>query len=654
MVGGLLLINDGSTIMLLSTLSGPVNFSFASDSARFSLAVRYHYPVDLNDDGIDEVIYAGFETQYNTPAQYTNTQVSIFAWLNGQLSNVTSQWLPSGANLVEGVGDVTFGDFNGDGRIDAYLSGNADMDYELHAYVLYNQGNHFSRVDIGLTEWEHGVTAGDLNNDGYDDVVVAGYNHPSVFLLGSPSGLVRYTVPDGQSFNSYETHGSGATIGDFLGNGRAMVVVVDSAPGGSHGADDTRLLSVISQSGRPVGFQFYSSLPMSRMELTELGGNLGVRSELGHDIRARSMDFSDDGLMDVLVFSRAGYDGNTWPEKSQVQFLENLGSGQFRDVTSSYLLGYELNSNVSYNPIFADVNLDGRVDIFLSESSWEGRHDSTTLLLAQQDGTYVDTGRLQLSALIDSAGGMATLVRGPDQGMYVVTESQSYGGASTLRWSKMNFPERDESESLLGTRMGDEIYGLGGADSVRGGLGDDYLNGGIGIDYGLYVGGCDDYVLRYVDLGIYELLDTVAARDGEDILTSIERLQFADVGLALDLDGHAGQVAKILGAVFGKSSLANKEYVGIGLELLDGGTSYHDLMTMALSVSGAITPDVVVTKLWTNIIGTSPTVSDKAPFIDMLNQGMTHGALGIFAADTQFNATNINLIGLTQTGLEYL
>ena len=34
---------------------------------------------------------------------------------------------------------------------------------------------------------------------------------------------------------------------------------------------------------------------------------------------------------------------------------------------------------------------------------------------------------------------------------------------------------------------------------------------------------------------------------------------------SLDLDGHAGMTARILGAVFGASSIGNSAYVGIGL-----------------------------------------------------------------------------------------
>ena len=44
----------------------------------------------------------------------------------------------------------------------------------------------------------------------------------------------------------------------------------------------------------------------------------------------------------------------------------------------------------------------------------------------------------------------------------------------------------------------------------------------------------------------------------------------------------------------------------------------------------------------------------KAPYIKMLSEGMRTGDLVVLAADTSLNTTNINLVGLAQTGIEYL
>jgi serralysin len=82
--------------------------------------------------------------------------------------------------------------------------------------------------------------------------------------------------------------------------------------------------------------------------------------------------------------------------------------------------------------------------------------------------------------------------------------------------------------------------------------------------------------------------------------------------------------------------------------------SYSDLGALALTAVGATTNDAVVSTLWKNVIGTEATTAIKAPYIKMLTDGMKVGDLVVLAADTSFNTTNINLVGLAQTGIEYL
>jgi hypothetical protein len=146
--------------------------------------------------------------------------------------------------------------------------------------------------------------------------------------------------------------------------------------------------------------------------------------------------------------------------------------------------------------------------------------------------------------------------------------------------------------------------------------------------------------------------------DGTDTLTNIQRLQFNDISVALDIDGNAGTTAKILGAVFGKSALSNETYVGIGLQLLDTGTSYQDLMQLALNAKLGVSvndPTQVVSLLYSNIVGVAPDQANLNYFVGLLNSHQyTTASLGVMAADTSLNTANIDLIGLAQTGIYYV
>ena len=129
-----------------------------------------------------------------------------------------------------------------------------------------------------------------------------------------------------------------------------------------------------------------------------------------------------------------------------------------------------------------------------------------------------------------------------------------------------------------------------------------------------------------------------------------ELLEFNDKHIALDLDGNAGKTIKLLGALLGKEEATNKTYVGAGLKLLDDGMTYGQLMQVALDVVLGANPSSlsVVDLIWTNIVG-PPTAADNLPQYSALIDNGTYTA-----ADHSLNTTNVDLVGLSQTGVEYL
>lgn len=138
---------------------------------------------------------------------------------------------------------------------------------------------------------------------------------------------------------------------------------------------------------------------------------------------------------------------------------------------------------------------------------------------------------------------------------------------------------------------------------------------------------------------------------------NVEKLNFLDLSVAWDLYGNSGQVAKTLGAVFGKDAVNNKSFVGIGLHFVDElNFSYASLMELAINARlGANASSAqVVDLLYTNVVGQEPDATTRKAFTDLLDNGtFTVSGLGVLAADTEMNKVNINLVGLAQTGLEY-
>lgn len=183
------------------------------------------------------------------------------------------------------------------------------------------------------------------------------------------------------------------------------------------------------------------------------------------------------------------------------------------------------------------------------------------------------------------------------------------------------------------------------------------INAGLGRDTWAYPLARSAYTLHSTSVpGQYKLEKPEAA--GTDTLNDIDRLKFSDMHVALDFHeylGNAGKVAKLLGAVFGKEAVHNEVYAGIGLRTLDGGmVRYETLAASALNATGKTSPADVVALLWTNVVGSAPSAAEAAPYIAMLDGGMTVGALAVMAAEHPLNIANIDLAGLAQTGLEYI
>ena len=211
------------------------------------------------------------------------------------------------------------------------------------------------------------------------------------------------------------------------------------------------------------------------------------------------------------------------------------------------------------------------------------------------------------------------------------------------------------ADVLMGGAGADELKGLAGNDRLTGDGSDDLLQGGDDLDVAVMSGPRSGYdVLRSGSSSW--TVRALSGSDGTDTLELVERVAFADGSLALDLNGNAGVVARDLGAVFGRTSVQNAVYAGIGLGLLDGGMSPEDLMQLALDtrLGSGFTPTELVQLLYDNLTGAAPSSADLALYVGALEAGQYSAAsLAMAAAALDLNAQNIDLVGLTAHGLAY-
>lgn len=292
-------------------------------------------------------------------------------------------------------------------------------------------------------------------------------------------------------------------------------------------------------------------------------------------------------------------------------------------------------------------------DIVLTFSETLAR-GSGSITLRDAAGTVAEVFDSALSTRLTLSGNILTI--DPSQDLAPGTTYSVVFAAGSLRDAAGNaldstglapysFTSAAPSTRLIGTAGNDafapapgilNIDGLGGIDTVT-------LNGSPTL------------YRTSASAGVYKVMALDGSRNVD--LSQVERLAYSTSRVAIDLDGNAGSVAKVLGAVFGAASVRNTEYVGIGLSLLDGGMSYAGLMQLALDVRlGAGASHVaVVDLLYTNVVGVAPPKTEQDRFVAVLdNHTYTPATLGVLAADTDLNIAAIDLVGLAHSGLTYL
>ena len=211
-------------------------------------------------------------------------------------------------------------------------------------------------------------------------------------------------------------------------------------------------------------------------------------------------------------------------------------------------------------------------------------------------------------------------------------------------------------ENVIGSTFNDVLYGNDQANVITGNGGSDRIDGGGGIDIAIY-----SESLSAITLSSGKKDDSVtwaiSLENGDrDTLVNVERLSFNDTRVALDLDGRAGSIAKLLGAFLGREALSNKAFVGFGLQYLDAGGGYGELVGLASDAVFGAVPDSrsVVETFYQNLTGQPAPEAVVATYSSKIDTGeFSPVSLALLVIDHPANLENIDLIGLASTGIEY-
>jgi hypothetical protein len=520
---------------------------------------------DVNGDGFADFI-VGAEWASPKSATAAGSSFVVFGKAGGFPAAMSLGSL-NGANgfRIDGVAANNFsghsvssaGDVNGDGYADLIIGTNPSSKYAGSSYVVFGKASGFSstlnfsslngsngfRITAGVSADHLGASvssAGDVNGDGFDDLIVGAFGADpgnkadagsSYVVFGKASGFAATLDPSTlNGTNGFRLDGalagdqagfSVSAAGDVNGDGYADLIVGASGadPAGKSGAGSSYVVF-----GKASGFA-------AALDLSSLNGANGFRLDGGakYDSAGFSVssagDVNGDGFDDLIVGAfQADPNGKSNAGSSYVVFGKASGfSASLNLSTLSGKDGFRLDGAVSGDSsgvsvkAAGDVNGDGFADLIIGADGADPGGNTNA------GSSYVLFGG-NFTGAVTKLGG---------------------AGNDTLT-------DTAAAERFVGGQGNDTLIGGGGADVFGGGQGNDIIkvpdlsfqrvDGGSGFDSLALTGA--GLNLNLADfrnqLSGIERIDLTGS--GNNTLTLLKRdvVNLSDTGNSLQVDGNAG------------------------------------------------------------------------------------------------------------------
>ncbi|MBK7253027.1 MAG: FG-GAP repeat protein [Ignavibacteria bacterium] len=371
---------------------------------------------DVNGDGYSDVIVGAF--LYDNGQ--TDEGISFVYFGSASGLSLTSNWTAEGnqADARYGFSLSTAGDVNGDGYSDVIVGApyfhNGQTD-EGRTFVYYGSASGLSLTSNWSAEGnqlqalfgESVSTAGDVNGDGYSDVIIGAYgfdngqtNEGTAYVYhGSASGisLISNWSAEGNQVNAIFGY-SVSTAGDVNGDGFSDVII------GAYNFDN-------GQNNEGAAFVFHGSASGLSLTSNWIAESDQADASFGYSVSTAG-DVNDDGYSDVIISANAFDNGQT---NEGAAFVYH-GSAAGISLTSNWsaegnqggaLFGYSVSTA-------GDVNGDGYSEVIVGAPYFDnGQTD--------EGAAYVYYGG-------NNTGGLQATVRQYKYGTSTVVSSGSYTG----------------------------------------------------------------------------------------------------------------------------------------------------------------------------------------------------------------------------------
>src|SRR5262245_16560102 len=275
---------------------------------------------------------------------------------------------------------AAFLDFDNDGRLDIYLVQNGGPRGAKNCLFRQGPDGRFTDVSAGsgldVAGYGMGVAVGDVNNDGYPDVLLTEYGGLRLFLNNGNGTFADVTKEAGLDNPLW---GTSAAFFDYNRDGWLDLVVVNYVDYNPfkpcidrHGGQDycqpaafpgsvTRLYRNQGEPGANAPGGKSKKTARVRFEDVTVKAGLGSRAVPGLGVVCA--DFTGDGWPDIFV-ANDGQPNCLWVNRKDGTFAEEA---LYRGLAYNALGSAQANMGVA----LGDVDGDGLFDVYVTHLTWE-------------------------------------------------------------------------------------------------------------------------------------------------------------------------------------------------------------------------------------------------------------------------------------------
>ncbi|WP_310609687.1 hypothetical protein [Limnohabitans sp.] len=520
--------------------------SFLGGWTNSTAVVSFYSQIPLGSSKLNGIVLGGWSySGWSNTALHTVNIGVLEQGPDGLLRLNTAKYIADPA--TNGEGSVITTDINGDGAVDIFLAAHNESPLVPTASTVYlsQPDGSFKKVTLPDSVEAQSAILGNFN--GVPTITTAGYGPTDPyyqFNTTTHSVDVKYWG----GTHSGSLYGSSSVVGDFLGNGKSELVIGDfkTGPGYSFDPNGPTKLVVYRLNGSSLTDTpaFVAPLYFDQPRYQNKGFTSLIAGGLSHNYRTWTDDFNHDGKLDILAGVGIWSASAGW-QKSKLQMFQNQGALNFTDVTDLLDQAYDENTSfVDYSMQILDIDKSGINSYLMAgDPNASGSKQSNYLML--NDGTgklyaalhnefqgWAINGANKFIAYQLSNGAINYVAQNANGDLYNLP--LQYVAATDF---KQNIAVADRNNStLMRTWAGNDTFTDTNANGAPA-----HIDGGLGLDTSNYSKPSSSYqVKRSADGSV-----SVVGNGLSDKLVNVERLQFTDKTLALDINDTAGQAYRI-------------------------------------------------------------------------------------------------------------